>query len=369
MKKFKIEIILAILILILVVVIGLLFVAIRSAKTSTYQTGQIKEVMAQSLPATFAVVEEPIAVEPKETIMAFGGDVMLSRVVGQKMVKKNDFAWPFEKIGNEFKKVDLAIVNLESPFTISSGSHLVQTGSFSFNADPKSMAGLEEAGIDLISLANNHFGNQGQKGMLDTFKTLNDNGIGYVGAGKNDREAHAPYIKEINGVKFGFLSYAYPEDLYLATSVKAGMANMNLGKAKSDIDSLKKQADVIIVLVHAGTEYVAKANSQQIAFDHGVIDAGADLVIGHHPHWVQNIENYKGKYIIYSLGNLIFDQMWSQETREGAIAKVYFQDKELEKIEILPIVINDYGQPDLAIGSQKSKILKRMGLSSGEIKL
>lgn len=368
MKKYKMEILVFVLIIILVISLGVLFFLVKEVNAPNHKVGQIKGVMIEATSTTLTEIVEPVVVESKETVMAFGGDAMLSRVVGQKMVSKKDYTWPFEKIGNEFKNVDFAVANLESPFTLGAGSHLVQTGSFSFNADPKTMAGLEEAGIDLVSLANNHFGNQGQKGMLDTFKVLTDNGVAYVGAGKNSKEAHAPYIKEINGVKFGFLSYAYPEDLYIAKQDKAGMASMNLEAAKIDVVNLKKQVDVVIVLVHAGTEYTAKANPTQVAFDHGVIDAGADLVIGHHPHWVQNIEKYKGKYIIYSLGNLIFDQMWSQETREGAIARVYFKEKKIEKIEILPIVINDYGQPDLAVGSQRAKILRRMGLSSGELK-
>ncbi len=362
------EIFLVVIIIILTVAVGALFLLVKNVKAPSHQLGQVKSANTEVVSAASAEAVAPVVEESKETVMAFGGDAMLSRVVGQKMVAKKDFSWPFEKIGNEFKNVDFAVANLESPFTISSGSHTVKTGSFSFNADPKAMAGLEEAGIDLLSLANNHFGNQGQKGMLDTFKILNNNGIAYVGAGKNSTEAHAPYIKEINGVKFGFLSYAYPEDLYIATADKAGMANMNLEVAKSDIAKLKSQADVVIVLVHAGTEYTAKPNAKQIAFDRGVIDAGADLVIGHHPHWVQSTEKYKNKFIIYSLGNLIFDQMWSQETREGAIAKVYFRNKNLEKIDIIPIIINDYGQPDLAVGSQRVKILRRMGLNSAEIK-
>jgi len=368
MKRHKMEIFLVVLIIILTVAVGALFLLVKNVKAPSHQLGQVKSAITEVLPSTSAEAVESIVAEPKETVMAFGGDAMLSRVVGQKMVSHKDYTWPFEKIGDEFKNVDFAVANLESPFTISSGSHVVKTGSFSFNADPKAMAGLEEAGIDLLSLANNHFGNQGQKGMLDTFKILNDNGIAYVGAGKDGVEAHAPYIKEINGVKFGFLSYAYPEDLYIATADKAGMANMDLETAKSDVVKLKEQVDVVIVLVHAGTEYTAKPNTQQIAFDHGVIDAGADLVIGHHPHWVQSTERYKNKFIIYSLGNLIFDQMWSQETREGAIAKAYFRNKNLEKIDIIPIIINDYGQPDLAVGSQRAKILRRMGFSNSELK-
>lgn len=374
MKKFRLEIITFVLVIFLVILLGVLLVFIRRVDAPNSRVGQTKGVMTEVVPvsvstdsSTIGEKKEPIVVEPKEIVMAFGGDVMLSRVVGQKMVSHKDYTWPFDMVASQFAESDFAVINLESPFTISSGSHLVKTGSFSFNADPKAMAGLEEAGIDLVSLANNHFGNQGQKGMLDTFKVLASSSVGYAGAGKNIQEAHRAYIKEINGVKFGFLAYAYSEDLYIATADEAGMANMNLAMAKSDVAQLEKKVDVVVVLVHAGTEYTAKPHQTQITFSRGVIDAGADLVIGHHPHWVQSTEKYQGKYIIYSLGNLVFDQMWSTETREGAIAKAYFRDKVLQKIDILPIVINDYGQPALAQGAQKDRILARMGLKKGEL--
>ncbi|MEK7167577.1 MAG: CapA family protein, partial [Patescibacteria group bacterium] len=240
--------------------------------------------------------------EVKETVLLFGGDAMLSRVVGQRM-EKYGFNWPWEKIKDQLLKADISVINLESPFLLNS-NYLVPTGSFSFKADPKAVSGLEDAGIDLVSLANNHFGNQGQKGMLDTFKVLGD--IKYVGAGKDIDSAHQGEIMEVNGIKFGFLGYGYPEILYVAGK-NAGIADMDLEKMRQDVVRMKKEADVVIVLMHAGIEYVNTPNKQQKDFAHLAIDSGADLVIGHHPHWVQLFEKYKGKPIFYSLGNLVFD--------------------------------------------------------------
>lgn len=309
------------------------------------------------------IVDEATS-ETKETVLIFGGDVMLSRTVGQKMEKYRDYTWPFKKIAELLSKADITIINLESPLTYS-GKYFVPSGSFSFNADPKSLRGLTLAGIDLAALANNHFGNQGLNGMRDTFKLLQENGIAFVGAGKNLAEARQPALIEKNGTTFSFLNYGYPEDLYVANSSTAGIANMDITEMEKDVALAKQKSEVVIVMMHAGIEYVNQPNDQQKKFARKAIDAGADLVIGHHPHWVQITEIYQGKPILYSLGNLVFDQMWSTETQQGALAKIIFQNNSISSIEIIPIRIRDYGQPEIVSDNkEKATILSRMGLKN-----
>lgn len=327
---------------------------------------------------------------PVITTLIFGGDVMLSRTVSQQMEKYNDWTWPFAQIASTLASADLTVINLESPFT-ESGSHLVKTGSFSFNADPRSAAGLRLAGIDLAGLANNHILNQGVRGLSDTQKILSDNNIAFVGAGLNSFEARKPAIKAINGIKFGFLSYAYPSDNSVAETSTPGIANLAITAMASEVKQLKSQVDVAVILMHAGTEYTNKPNKQQTDFARAAIEAGADAVVGHHPHWVQTTEIYspggitsspkkviaesgiprsQGKPILYSLGNLVFDQMWSSETQEGALAKMIWKGKALEKIELIPISIHDYGQAEIVTSTPlKQKILKRMGLTGSLIEL
>lgn len=303
-------------------------------------------------------------IESKETVLIFGGDVMLSRTVGQKIEKYRDYTWPFKKIASLLSSADIAIINLESPITFS-GKYFVPSGSFSFNADPKSLQGLILAGIDLAALANNHFGNQGKSGMRDTFKALQEKGIAFVGAGNNYLEAHQPSLIEKNGITFSFLNYGYPEDLYVANSSTAGIANMDIAEMEKDVALAKQKSEVVIVMMHAGIEYVNRPNDQQKNFARKAIDAGADLVIGHHPHWVQITEIYQGKPILYSLGNLVFDQMWSTETQQGALAKVIFKDGLIYSIEIIPVRIRDYGQPEtISDKKEKEAILSRMGLKN-----
>lgn len=351
-----------------IIVAGYIFISRPSVSSLIVSQVVSQNVGASNSEEILANIPEPVTPEPperlpRETALVFGGDVMLSRVVGQKMVKYKDYNWPFAKVADIFSSADIASVNLESPFK-KSGNHVVLTGSFAFDADPRAMGGLQTAGIDLVTLANNHFGNQGQVGMIDTFSLLDDNHIEYIGAGTTTASAHQGKIIEVHGVKFGFLGYAYPDDLYNATGKLAGIANMDILTAKRDVTELKKQVDVVIVQMHAGVEYVTTPNKQQKDFAHAVVDAGADIVIGHHPHWVQVTEIYQGKPILYSLGNLVFDQMWSRETQQGAVAKVIFNNQKLQSIKIIPIHINDYGQPSIVGDAKEQKeILKRMGLA------
>ncbi|MFA5047415.1 MAG: CapA family protein [Patescibacteria group bacterium] len=364
-------------ILILILVSVLVVLAIFFWFSGGWQKLPVAEVEKGLPPASIPAPAQDVAMLPLTTdrtvsssvSLIFGGDVMLSRVVGQRLEKYHDYAWPFRFISSTLAEADLAIVNLESPFTIK-GSHFVPTGSFSFNADPQAIVGLKQSGIDLVDLANNHFINQGERGMLDTFQVLKDGGIGYVGAGQNFDRSHQPWIEEISGLRIGFLAYGYPNDNSVATASSSGINALDATIAKQDIKKLKNKADLIIVMIHAGVEYTNQPNSQQKNFAHQAIDAGADLVIGHHPHWVQKTEIYHGRPVVYSLGNLVFDQMWSRETQQGALARVDISDKKIKAIKILPLHIYDYGQSQLVTSSaERQEILSRMGLTHDNISL
>ncbi len=308
--------------------------------------------------------------EIRPTTLIFGGDVMLSRHVNDKIEKNKDYSWPFLKIADFLSAADLTIVNLESPF-LESKNYFVPTGSFMFKANPEATAGLIESGVDLAALANNHIMNQGAKGLAKTQAVLSEAKIEAIGAGNNEEIAHKAKVFIVNNERFGFLDYAYPEDDSIATNKRPGIASMNIGKMADDIKNLKSEADVIIVMMHAGEEYTTEPNKQQVAFAHTAIENGADLVIGHHPHWPQVWETYLGKPIIYSLGNLIFDQMWSLETSQGLIAKLSWKNNSWEKIELIPIKIRDYGQAEvMEDGPEKEALLKKLNIpADGELKL
>jgi poly-gamma-glutamate synthesis protein (capsule biosynthesis protein) len=223
--------------------------------------------------------------------------------------------------------------------------------------------GLKNAGFTILSLANNHIPNFGEQGLKDTFNYLHQAGIYYVGAGNNAEEAAAPVFMTIKGTKFAFLAYNDTDVVppsYEATQNHAGTNFMRPDRMTEAIKRAKQNADIIIVSMHAGTEYTDDPNQSQITFAHAAIDAGADLVIGHHPHVIQPLENYKGKYILYSLGNFVFDQMWSEETRQGLTAKIFFTKTGVQKIEFQPILIEDYSQPRLLQDKEAEQILTQL---------
>lgn len=304
--------------------------------------------------------------QPPTTTLFFAGDIMLSRNVEDHMAKASDYTLPFKKVADITRSADIAFANLESPFN-DQGQHFIHN-SLVFNADPKAVDGLKFAGFDVLSTANNHALDQGTKGVDFTRELLNQNGIIPTGTHSSQPNPILPVIQK-NNIAYGFLSYSYTalNDGGKSTSPLVDDFN-NLAQLKQDIWGLKgHNTDVVIVNMHAGTEYTRKPTQQQIDFAHAAIDAGADLVIGEHPHWVQTIEQYKGKWIFYSLGNFVFDQMWSQETREGLTLLVTYEKDQIKKIELQPVIIDDYCCPRWANPKETAAIFAKIGLTSAVI--
>ncbi len=261
--------------------------------------------------------------EPKQTSIILTGDIMLGRSVMTESIKLNNYKYPFEKVAETLKKADLVFSNLENPII----ADCPQTNSgMIFCADPKMIEGLTYAGIDVVNLANNHTRNYGQEGFDETKKFLGDSGISYVGDNNLT-------VKEINGTKFGFLGFDF---------VTNKLSDEVLGIIKES----SARVDILIVGVHWGNEYQDKASKIQMDTGQKMIESGADVIAGHHPHWVQNSEIFNGKPIYYSLGNFIFDQMWSAKTKKGMAMRLTFTDKEYTSEEQLPIIIKTIGQPE-----------------------
>lgn len=167
-----------------------------------------------------------------------------------------------------------------------------------------------------MNLANNHALDQGEDGLKTTKNLLTQIGIASTGAGETTEEAWMPTIIEKNGIKIAFIgaSYtSYNDDGSRRSPLVARMQDTD--KLISALQEAKKKADIVVVTMHAGVEYTRNPTPLQETFAHTAIDHGADIVIGAHPHWIQKIENYQGKYIFYSLGNFVFDQEFSQETK------------------------------------------------------
>jgi len=289
--------------------------------------------------------------EEEFTIFAVG-DIMLSRRVGETMLKKG-YDYPFAKMKDLISGADLAFGNLESP--LSKGKP-VPTGSFVFRADPETAESLNRAGFDMVSLANNHMLNQGTDGLMKTFGYLSTQNIKYCGAGVAADSFGATVVK-VKAAQVGFLCYSYGPDEYAAGKTRPGIAIASKQKITDEVLALRGKADIIVVSLHDGIEYQHKSSKHQQELAHSAIDAGADIVIGHHPHVVQEVEKYKNGYIFYSLGNFVFDQMWSEATRQGLAVKLTLSKKDkVKKVEYFPVMIEDYSQPRLATPDEAQKI-------------
>ena len=290
------------------------------------------------------------------------GDIILSRYVAQKINEHNDPGFPFQYTEWILQSGVITFGNLENPLT---PGRDIKIPEMILRADTAMAPALKEAGFDILSLANNHLPDFGAKGVRDTIYNLKKADIGYVGAGKNEKEACEPRYMDIKGCKLAFLAFTDPDiapDNYSA-GIGSGTAALNSDNMKISIINAAKNADFTIVYLHLGTEYAPEPDEKQVYYSHMAIDAGADLVIGSHPHVVQKAELYKGKYILYSLGNFIFDQLWSEETRESVAVNIYIGKKGVERIEFIPLYINDETQPIILGGQAGQKIIDRLGLA------
>lgn len=333
------------------------------ATTITYLPAQVNIYKASDKEDILREVEELKKVRSSQTSVIIVGDMMLSRTVNEKMRAYDDYYYPFQKLGDFLSKADVTFGNLESP--IYSGRS-VPSRSFIFDAHPKVAKSLASAGFDIVSMANNHAGNAGSDGFLKTFEELNENGIKYVGAAKNSYDlSQQGMITETNGIKIGWLAYSYGPSYYQAGPDYAGMALMNIDQMQNDVERLKLQVDHVFVSMHSGNEYTENLTNQQTEFAHSAIDTGASLVIGHHPHVVQRFEEYHGGYIFYSLGNFIFDQMWSQDTRRGLAVKFYLDKENLNSFEFYPTRIHDFAQPHFSAGYDQQNIWDRLRTDKG----
>jgi len=286
-----------------------------------------------------------VPVDPPLTRLIFGGDVMFSRAVRREMIAANDAELPFRKIAPLMAASDIAFVNLESPFS-DTGPYR-ETGLI-FHAAPDAIAGLNLARVSIASTANNHARDCGAHGVEFTVGWLRSHGIEPVGSSESETQTHAGIVLTRHGVRFGFLGYTFDQNNGNWRDIDKRIALADPAAMSHDVVSLKKRADVVIVSMHHGVEYVRQPSPAQIAFAHAAIDHGALLVIGHHPHVVEPVEKYKGGLIFYSLGNLVFDQFQRKETQHGELVQITLWGRNVLAVHVLPVLITRTG-PELEV--------------------
>ncbi len=292
-------------------------------------------------PWVFLRDDRPIGIEDIEESVEFiaVGDIMLSRYVGEVIARRSP-QYPFSATVEILKKADIAFANLENP--ISQRGEL-RPGSYRFRAEPEVIEGLVYAGFDILSLANNHTLDYGEEALQDTIESLEKAKILTVGINEGDNE---PVIKKVKGLAIAFLAYTDIIDPYDIPG-ETGLRRAQPAQLERDIKTAEDEADFVIVSFHWGEEYQPKASSRQRSIAYAVLKAGADLIIGHHPHVVQEMEMTENGLVFYSLGNFVFDQPWPY-TRQAIILRCLIDKRGLRGVQVLPIVIARDGQPSLA---------------------
>lgn len=290
--------------------------------------------------------------DENEWTLLVTGDVMLGRSVNYLTKKSGDYSWPFVRVFDLLKDPDITFINLESPFAENCP---VTNEGMLFCSGKESVEGLDKSGIDIASLANNHSYNHGQKGIDFSVKVLEEKNITPLLNG-------VPNYKNIKGQKVAFLTY---NDVECSSSTTPCPTFEQL---ENDIKKAKAESDLVIIMFHWGVEYDHLPNQRQKELAYKSIDSGADLIVGNHAHWYQSVEIYKNKVIMYSHGNFVFDQMWSEKTKEGVVGLYKFNGKNLVDIEFIPVYIENYGQPKVLEGQKAQDIIQNLKEISYQIR-
>jgi poly-gamma-glutamate capsule biosynthesis protein CapA/YwtB (metallophosphatase superfamily) len=292
--------------------------------------------------------------------VAAGGDVIGDRKVGT-FVDAHGGEAAFAGVRSLLREADLAFVNLESP--LSDKGRRNEAKDVTFRGRPALVAGLASAGIDVVSLANNHALDWGSEALLDTIERLERVGIASAGAGADLAGARRPAVLDTSGGRVAVLAFSnvLPEG-FPAGEGRAGVnpARPDRERLLGDITQAADDAAWVVVSIHWGKEYQRDAAPEQRELAHQMIDAGADLILGHHPHVIQGLEIYEDRLIAYSLGDFVFDH-YSRETGEAFVLDVSLEPDGPPGIRVTPVYLDDsYGIPVVVVGSEADAILDRL---------
>ena len=312
--------------------------------------------------------EQPV---PEVTTLAAVGDIMLGRRVGAR--HRGDLAAPLKPFAKRLAAAEITVGNFES--TLSTAGSPTQGGD-SFAASPRVIPGLRAAGFDLLSLANNHVGDYGGRALRQTLDRFDSAKIDTVGAGRDLAAARRSAVIQRDGVRVGFIAVDSIGESPAATRNRAGTNRLNmpprtgplnrtqLRRITSDIRALNKRVDVVVVLTHWGTQYTHRPEPSQRVAARAFANAGADLVIGGHPHWVQGLEMAGSAVVVHSLGNFIFDMDFQTKTREGIFLETVLWGDRVKAVEPVAYVIDNSFTPRLTNGNRAQGILNDLWGSS-----
>lgn len=324
------------LIVVTIAVVGLAQVSLGDLARATYVAAVPRAERAPETP-------DPETASSTEATLLFFGDIMLGRGVATKLADQSGEA-SFDFVRERISAADFAVANLEGPVS----DRGANVGSkYSFRFVPEAAQWVAGAGFDLVSSANNHAWDWGRLALCDTKDHLTKAGVASVGTGCNEDEANTPYITTIGDSRVLFMSYTnlYPSSLTARGDIP-GVSDLDLERITAMIKAFRAEGPgLVVIIMHWGEEYEMRSHPIQQTWAHDLIDAGTDLVIGHHPHVTQEIERYGNGWIVYSLGNFVFDQYFSEETMRGFGVEFRIQNNRVRDFSVLPYTLNSLYQP------------------------
>lgn len=298
-----------------------------------------------------------------EVTLAAVGDIMLARSIGAAL-ESADAASPFAEVTDILRGSDVTVGNLECAIA---DKGTPARKAFTFRAPAIAAEALAEAGFDVLSLANNHSLDYGVAALGQTMRAVHAAGLWHVGAGLNDTGARRAVRLAAKGVRLAFLAYvdtpaegSYSRAAWAAQTNRPGIAWADPAHIREDVAAARLDADVVIVLLHSGTEGSRAPSRSQRAAAYAAIEAGAALVIGSHPHVLQGVERRGDGVIAYSLGNFVFDGFGNTES---AILRITLGREGVRELAWTPVIVRN-GRPQIATGAQASAILRRIAAMS-----
>lgn len=318
-------------------------------------------------------------------LLIAAGDILLARLPGKQLLASRNPSFPFTQVRHYFLTSDIAFANLECPISERGTPYPGKPENITFRAPLKALTALSNSGLSILSLANNHSNDYGPQALRDTMEELAHIDIKYCGAGSHLEAASSPAIIVVKGVRFAFFGYAellwstkqaWPwasqltltrKELFLDKFASTAPFELTpdftgisaIGNVLADVKKFKARnpTSVIIVSIHWGIEHEHYPRAYQISLAHDIIDAGATIILGHHPHVLQGIEIYNKGIIVYSMGNFVFD-MASDETYKSALFQFRFTGTQVDSISIIPVQIDRRNySPAPAYESAAQKIL------------
>ncbi|MGE7758747.1 CapA family protein [Peribacillus sp. NPDC097895] len=303
--------------------------------------------------------------------MTMVGDVMMGRNV-EEVTEKHGYDYLFRYMKPYFAASDYVSGNYEHPALKNGVSNYKEADTaIRLNSNKSGVKAVKDAGFSVMTLANNHMMDFEEQGLLDTIDEFKNADMDYVGVGSNTADAKASIdYADVNGLRVATLGFTdvYKKDA-VPTNDQAGLLNSNpdllfemIGKAR---DSEQGNADLVVVNMHWGQEYSSSATSRQTDLAKAVIDAGADIIIGHHPHVLQSFDVYKDGIIFYSLGNFIFDQGWTR-TKDSAMVQYHLAEDGKAAIDVVPLQIEEATPRPATSSIDQSRVYRQLTKETSE---